>query len=173
MDAFVEKRLKAMILKSQYINNIREINKNLILNLFRESEDILDNYYDSSEIDDISLEILNTIDIDFIINKRKKNYLYLLNHMENLENIEVIFKELKDEICPFFFPIYVKNDRDKLREKLIKENIYCPIHWEKPLILNNKEMQSNYIYDHILSIPCDQRYGIDEMKKIVEVISNN
>ena len=69
----------------------------------------------------------------------------------------------------FAYPLWVE-DGVELRQRLIDERIYVPILW--PNIL--REMDSSALeYDfaqNILPLPCDQRYGIDEMRRICEVI---
>ena len=62
-------------------------------------------------------------------------------------------------------PIMLKN-RDVIRKKLIDNKIYCPVHWPKPMGCNSN------IYDMELSLVCDQRYDIDDMKRIVSVIND-
>jgi hypothetical protein len=59
-----------------------------------------------------------------------------------------------------FVPILLPN-RNEIRAHLTKNEIYCPVHWPKP-----EGCESN-IYDHELSLICDQRYGIKDMKRIV------
>ena len=70
-----------------------------------------------------------------------------------------------DSDTPIFLPIFMETkERDGLRKHLIEMGIYCPVHWPKP-----EGCESN-IYDLELSLICDQRYGIEDMKRIVSVI---
>ena len=67
-----------------------------------------------------------------------------------------------------FVPIIVEN-RDKLRKYLIDKKIYCPVHW--PLSNYHKiKVNDQEIYQNELSLICDQRYNLDDMKYIVDVI---
>ena len=79
-----------------------------------------------------------------------------------------MFPSLRSDDCPLYVPILVSNGRrDELKQYLIDSNIYCPNHW------NNKEIDlrsSNDIYDQELSLICDQRYGINDMKYEADVI---
>jgi hypothetical protein len=93
-----------------------------------------------------------------IVNIRKNNYRYL---HENLTNYTYI-----NNNDLYFFYILKFNDkktRDFIKKKLINRNIYCCIHWQN---------QYSKIHETILSIPIDQRYNIDDMKRIVETIQN-
>lgn len=51
--------------------------------------------------------------------------------------------------------------------------IYCPIHWPIPKQLSQQiSTETKDIYHTILSIPCDQRNNIEDMKHIISVIIN-
>ena len=73
--------------------------------------------------------------------------------------------------CRLFFPIYCEN-RDKLQKYLENNKIYCPIHWpvneEKLLEFSNID----YISKHILSLPIDQRYNLNDMKFVCKILNN-
>ena len=66
--------------------------------------------------------------------------------------------------CPLFVPVLLEN-RDKVRKHLTENKIYCPVHWPKP------EGADSNIYDMELSLICDQRYGVNDMERIVSVLS--
>ena len=40
---------------------------------------------------------------------------------------------------------------------------------EKDRVLINDEVK--FIYEHVLAIPCDQRYDEDDMQRVVEIIN--
>ena len=65
--------------------------------------------------------------------------------------------------------IYVQ-DRKALQSELIKDAIYAPIIWpvEDEAVLINDEVK--YMYEHLLAIPCDQRYDVVDMQRIIEII---
>ena len=69
---------------------------------------------------------------------------------------------------PFFVPIFI-NDRNKLRSAMFQNKIFTPVHWpyESNRLNGNKK---NKIYDIELSLICDQRYGIDDMKRMIDII---
>ena len=50
----------------------------------------------------------------------------------------------------------------------MSHDIYCPIHWPKSEFVQDL---NNEIYDNILSLVCDQRYGLDDMRRMVNVIN--
>ncbi len=168
---FYNIRKKALLLKGQFIkSNIQEL-KQIYLDMFKEGEHILDSDLKPYLIDITSNTIIQELDVCSLIKKRRQNFLSLLEFTKKIDGIECIFDKLPNNICPFFFPIYVQKGRkDKLRKKLSKENIYCPVHWPIPEQINLDQSYSKMIYDNIMSLPCDQRYGIEEMYKMVDFI---
>jgi hypothetical protein len=49
---------------------------------------------------------------------------------------------------------------------LIREQIYCPIHWPK----SPYHGDCGELYDRELSLICDQRYDLTDMARMVGVI---
>ena len=62
-------------------------------------------------------------------------------------------------------------DRDALFKHLIQNGVYCNIHWRE----NESTAQfedSRYLSQHCLTLPCDQRYGIEQMNHIYKTIKD-
>lgn len=166
---FVDIRLEALVEKAEHIK-IKKSNKNF-LEKFEAAESIIDEDTSAYKIDDLSMSIVRKYDYDQLVSIRRENFLYLLNNIEEADDVKIVFDRLEDDVCPMFFPIYVEN-RDDLREYLIDSEIYCPVHWPIPEQVKNKITDNaKWIYEHILSIPCDQRYGKKDMQRIIETIN--
>jgi hypothetical protein len=119
----------------------------------------------------LSQYLLSRIDIDSTKNKRFINYRYLYDHIQKNSICEPVERNIEELTCaPLFFPIYVK-DRSVFQKKLAQQEIYAPILWpvHTNMVLINDCI--NRIYDEILMLPIDQRYGIDDMKRLIEVIN--
>ena len=121
----------------------------------------------------VSRSVLATTGFDAIVRKRRDNAAYLQNNIKD-ERVDCFAPSLIEKATPLYFPIYVKDDRAKLQKQLASHNIYCPIHWPIPKQVEPyMDADSTYIYSHVLSLICDQRYDADDMAAIVEVINNN
>ena len=60
-----------------------------------------------------------------------------------------------------------------MQEYLAKHDIYAPVIWPKPSQCEGMiDSKVEWIYKHILAIPCDQRYDIDDMERIVQVLKS-
>lgn len=95
---------------------------------------------------------------------RKHNYNYLKNLCK--------YNSLSDnENIYFTYPILFNsfNEREKIRCKLIKNNIYPAVYW--PLNFDKNNYCNNYICERILAIPIDERYTTNDMQKICDIIN--
>lgn len=82
------KREKAFLLKESYLLK-GNISKNIFLNLFNETEEILDKNKKINGISDTSFKILKEIDIKNLEKKRIKNYKYLYRKLKNISEIKI------------------------------------------------------------------------------------
>ena len=161
---YIKDKKNAMNLKKKYMNN--EIkDKTEFLKLFEDSDKKISNYM-MKKIDQESLEIIKEIDIDDMIKKRRKNAEIINNMCKKNSNIKILL-ELSTDDCPLFVPILL-SDRERIKAELIKNDIYCPSHWQ------NFANIENDIYKHELSLICDQRYNEDDIKqyinKLLEIV---
>lgn len=119
-----------------------------------------------------SLEIYRKTNFDPIIKQRIDNYNSLRNALKSINCIDLIFEQADNKIVPLYLPLYVKNEKRKeLQSFLAGQDIYCPIIWPKYSGLGVLSKDTEYIYNNILCIPIDQRYGQKEMEKISKSIS--
>jgi len=170
---FSNMRETALLLKSSYIISGDEKLKIKYLQLFHDAEVCLDHDVEPYKIDSTSIKLISMLDDKELIKKRKENFNTILKNLKCSNNIEPIFYNLPFDVCPLFFPIFIQKDRDIIKNVLIDNKIYCPIHWPIPNILKSHSLNSShYIFDHILSIPCDQRYTIDDMLRIVTILNS-
>ncbi|MEN1762024.1 hypothetical protein [Anoxynatronum sibiricum] len=167
----VNLRISSLQQKFEYIKTRNKSLKDGYLEGFRSAEELLDKDVNSYRIDEISEMIIKDLDTKELEKIRRLNYKFLLSHLKEIRGVEVIFKGLNNGVTPLFFPIYVNNNRNRLKSYLISKEIYCPVHWPIPCQLEgHMDNRIKNIYDSILSIPCDQRYGIDDMKRIIDVL---
>lgn len=152
-------------------NNDEELNKKS-LDAFWEAEWELRKIYDIQEGDPKSLETILHYPIDNAIEKRRKNFAYLLKHLPKNPEVRPIFTELPDDVCPMFFPFLVDN-RNSLMEHLAVNEVPPKIYWPVPPFIDiTGYPKAEYVYGHIMSICCDQRFSEEEMKKVVAVFED-
>ena len=165
----ISKVLSAMKLKDYYIENGID-NKDLFRALIKEYENDLNQYTNSYKISRYSYSLLQVFDIIEIKTQRLNNYTHLKKYFLE-KRIEPIVN-IENGMYPFCFPIYV-NKRNSLQRYLSENGIYCAVHW--PSIKNNpsRNIISEKLAKHQLSLPIDQRYNIEDMEYILTKIDDH
>lgn len=101
--------------------------------------------------------------------KRRENYEILHNLIHKNGKFEIV-SELEEGEVPFCMPVCTQN-RDDLLRYLIRNKIYCNVHWRLSEEQKSVSPEIKNLSNQILSIPCDQRYGKEEMKYIGHVLN--
>lgn len=108
--------------------------------------------------------LLRAVDYKDIAERRTENFSYL---HEKLGKRNVL--ELEIPYGAFMYPFYIE-DGSEIRKELQKKKIYIPTLW--PNVLNEcgrGEREFRYA-ERILPLPVDQRYTLDDMAYLVEVL---
>lgn len=161
-DFYVGLRNKAFKEKKSYI--FGQSDNKYYLQIFNKAEEYLDNLHGVFAADATDINFVNNIDFDFITKKRRENASCLI---ENLAD-SALFKTIGQVDVPLFVPIIV-NNREQLRCRFIENKIFCPVHWPKFKSLDCDAKCAD-LYDSEISLICDQRYSIQDMQKIIEII---
>lgn len=159
-EGFVERKTAAMRMKAEYLEALDGADKQQFLKLFGESNQWLAEHYSGLSIDMWSRDYIFNVDMESQRERRRNNAMALYEGLRG--RVRFLFPE-EDMECPLFVPILLEN-RDKVRSYLTSNRIYCPVHWPKP-----EGCESN-IYNLELSLICDQRYGIEDMERMVSVL---
>lgn len=106
--------------------------------------------------------ILSAIDYDAVKQARETNFEYLQNRLghKNMFN-------LKKVIAPYAYPFYCTNG-PRVRKDLADKDIFVATLW--PNVVDTGDPVEKDYAENILPLPCDQRYGEDDMKRIVDSI---
>ena len=134
-------------------------------NYYKDAIDILFSDYTIREMSKLSYNYILNCKYEDIIRRRILNYDYLYNNIKN-HKVRCLAKREK-EYCPFMMVI-VSENRDELLKYLIQQDIYCNIHWNLEEATGETE---KYLSQHMLSIPCDQRYTVQDMERIVQAVN--
>ncbi|MBQ4161551.1 MAG: hypothetical protein IJD84_01465 [Parabacteroides sp.] len=145
--------------------------KDNFLSRYREAENILENQTKFYSISPLSIKVQTALDIKWMKEKRRENYKTLLNGLQNIDAFIPIFNEIEDYVVPLYFPILC-NERKNIQRILAENSIYAPVVWPKDESCPFVCKEADYIYNHILCIPIDQRYGVDDMERIISVLVN-
>ena len=167
---YIKDKIDAMIHKAAYMQGDSSIAKKRFMDLYGSFGHHLAEDYKNYKIDELSMILWHNSDLLALKNNRNTNATYLQVSLKEIPQIKNMFALTYDD-CALFVPVLFesKEIRDSVRQCLTNESIYCPVHWPKPSIIPS-DMKVNDIYDRELSLICDQRYNIDDMQHIVEIL---
>lgn len=134
--------------------------------LFRQSDDSLDNQ-PIRKMSALTDCILRNIDYDFVREERCKNFKYL---NEQLSQQNALTVRLDNNSVPMIYPFYVKNDL--LRTQLIDHKVFVATYWPNVREWCEESFVEYSMASHLVALPIDQRYGIQEMQSIIELINS-
>jgi hypothetical protein len=111
----------------------------------------------------LSHVLLHNFNYEAISKKRIDNYRFLLDKLGRF----ALFPDLPAGVVPIGFPVRFKN-RDRLLQALFKVGIYPPVHWRITGIVPLCFSKSHELSAEIMTLPCDQRYDIEDMDRMAE-----
>lgn len=158
----------SQIMKTEYLKN-NMLDKKKYLEWMNEGVTKLFEDYSIREMDQVSRHLLAIIDWNEASQKRRENYEILHNLIHKNGKFEIV-SELEEGEVPFCMPVCTQN-RDDLLRYLIRNKIYCNVHWRLSEEQKSVSPEIKNLSNQILSIPCDQRYGKEEMKYIGHVLN--
>lgn len=169
---FVHKQTDAMFLRGEYFNNSNESIKQISIRLNKDAVKGISGVIKPHAMAAFSKAMLAMEDIEFNKSQRMANYGMLFEGLKKSGRCALACEYLtRVTNAPLYFPIYVE-DRPETQKQLAQQHIYAPVLWPVNTreILINKTVE--FMFDHLLAIPCDQRYDEKDMEKIIRVFKD-
>lgn len=116
----------------------------------------------------LTLRILSSLDYDSIKERRLSNFALLHAHLADTNELQI--PSLESFTCPMVYPYYIMDSG--LRNKLIANKVFVPTYWPNVLDWCNKREIEHRLSENILPLPIDQRYGKNDMMRIIRLIKN-
>jgi len=140
---------------------------------FKSSESSLNNE-PIMQMSNLTRRILSSLDYPQIAETRRSNFFYLHDNLalDNILSPHLKAVSTEKDFVPFVYPYLPRNHTKNLRKTLINEKIYVAKYWPSDLLdeRNLSDIEKKFVME-VLPLPIDQRYGINDMKKILEVIN--
>jgi hypothetical protein len=108
--------------------------------------------------------ILGSIDLQATKSARNRNFALLHQRLGHKNKCSIDLGRIDGALC---YPLLV--DSMTLRERLIAERIFVPTYWKDVLGTVDSGSLEAFWVRNLVPLPCDQRYGIDDMERIAEV----
>lgn len=111
--------------------------------------------------------LLRVLDYDNIKCIRERNYTFLYSKLQNINKLK-----LSIPVGAFMYPLYIDNGYE-IRKEMQKKGIYIPTLWNDVYDVCGESEVEYDMAKNILPLPCDQRYDLDDMRIIIDVIYSN
>ena len=101
--------------------------------------------------------------------RRADNAVHLLGAQSGLQIAEPLFDEWPAGAAPLGLVLVFESEeaRDRVREALREEGVYCPVHWpiDRPASERVRDLSAR-----VLTIPTDWRYSAADMERIASLL---
>jgi hypothetical protein len=111
---------------------------------------------------DLTRRILSSVDYEKVLRIRNKNFAYLHTHLGRYNLLPLNPDEVSGALC---YPLLTSNT--ELRNFLISKRIFIPSYWQDVLERVAPSSREAFLVQNLTPLPCDQRYGEDEMVRVV------
>jgi hypothetical protein len=106
--------------------------------------------------------LLGSIDFKRVADARRKNFMLLHSA---LASANMLVLDAQPAVAPMCYPLLTH--RHGFREFLIRKRIYVPRYWEGVGQTERFHVEL-FMADHIVPLPCDQRYDSDSMQQVID-----
>lgn len=116
---------------------------------------------------DLTKRIARSIDYNSIAKKRIENYKF---YHENLAATNLLKVVKNADQIPMVYPYQTKDS--SLRKRLLENKIYTAQYWPNVKEWVKDEDIESMLFNEIIALPVDQRYGVQDIEKICKLIMN-
>lgn len=121
-----------------------------------------------SSMSNLSRKILSSLDYERIRKIRISNFAFLQIYLSESNKLRI--PSLESFSCPMVYPYYTNNL--ELRERLITNQVFVATYWPNILEWCNERDIEYELCKKMIAIPIDQRYDVEDMMRIIEIIKN-
>ncbi|TWV15128.1 hypothetical protein FQ707_02090 [Bacteroidaceae bacterium HV4-6-C5C] len=170
---YIDKYLDINIEKDSSISRMSHLLKRLELSPedgyldFKKNEQLLC-YQPIKQMSLLTERILSSINYELIKIKRKNNFNYLHKTLSDNNFLSI---SLEQDTVPMCYPYWSKNGFNT-RESLLKEKVFVATYWLNVLEWCDPKNIEYSLAQNIIPLPIDQRYGEDDMNRIIKIIQN-
>ncbi len=119
--------------------------------------------------DKYTLRLLGVIekDLDYVVKKRRGNYMRLLRSVDGMKGIKPLFPSLPDYVCPYTFPMILSEGRDAVASRLNHFGLPASSWPDLPPEVsdrNDEHKTAVWLQEHILLLPVHQDLSDKQVK---------
>lgn len=117
----------------------------------------------------LTWNLLQCIDFNSVKEHRIRNFNQLHESLRCVNRLAI--PDMDTFACPMVYPFMT--DNDSLRERLIKCKVFVARYWPNVLDWCDEGEFEYELCKNIIPIPIDQRYGEEDMRRIINIIKTN
>ena len=122
--------------------------------------------FEPHQMSSLTRRILNSVDFEAVRTRRNNNFHFLHKRLGKINKLLIDPLSINGPLCyPFFIA------KAGIRQRLIRERIFVATYWPDVLDRVDDSSCEASLVKNIIPLPCDQRYGKEEMKKIIDICS--
>lgn len=111
-------------------------------------------------------KLMQSIDYECVARQRRSNYLHLHAALKDKNDLDL---SLEEKTVPMVYPFM--NQKEGFREKLIENKIFVARYWPNVLDWTTKNDIEYLLAYQMQPLPIDQRYGDEDMIRIITLIN--
>lgn len=158
----------AMEKKDRYLQSWEAELKTEFLAEIARAETLLDADAAPTAMSQAYRAVLTGLDFEAVYQKRLKNVRRLAERLEPLHaKGRLRFLTEQPENSTLYFPIFLE-ERGAVQKAMAAHGVYCPVIWPEPAAAAGVCGAACFAVDHMLAIPCDQRYDEKDMDFIAD-----
>ena len=115
---------------------------------------------------ELTLRLMQSIDYDDVFKQRRSNFIIL---QQSLGETNKLDSSLDNECVPMVYP-YLPENGEQLRQYLIKNKVFVAKYWPNVVKWTPVNSYEILLTNRLIPVPIDQRYGIDDMYLINDII---
>ncbi|MFA5663591.1 hypothetical protein [Castellaniella sp.] len=115
----------------------------------------------------LTARLLHSIDMQDVQCRRRLNFIRLAKAFNDLNAIQWVLDACSVPLC---YPLVVDRDVTHARRALADKGIYVPTFWDEARPRIGEDCIERQLLDRCLALPCDQRYGADDMDRVIHEV---
>ncbi|NPD46745.1 hypothetical protein [Lentimicrobium sp. S6] len=161
----------AFKLKHDFTLCLDESIKKKYKGLYLEAQNLVDSDPSIFKMAEVSKGTFNQEDLKQYSEIRRENYNTLYHALSGkFKQVKPVFEHFAESnISPFCFPIYLE-DKKEFQKRMSDNDVFATHFWPKADYIHGINEKTEFIYNNLLGIPCDQRYTTQDMERVIEVI---
>ncbi len=116
----------------------------------------------------LTQNMLASLDYENIKERRLANFSFLHMHLACTNGLDL--PSLDSFICPMVYPYYT--EETDLRKRLIDNHVFVATYWPNVFKWCKEDDLEYELCKNIIPVPIDQRYGEEDMQRIINIIIN-